>query len=187
MVSELERRRIRIANDHTSMRNIVRDWLQWRAVSGVAPYVEAYELKLKVRAIIDPKPLYRNDHVVSIVIPVTYPAAPPQARMITSPPPFHPNWYVDGRWCSGQWEADEGLGEFVVRLIQTLQYNRYITNEASPANGPARDWYLRNIKSGLFPCDATPLPDPSTGLLRIVTPNSPQPNSPPRFRIKKTT
>jgi hypothetical protein len=161
------------------MRNIASDWLQWRAISGSAPHVEAYELKLKIRAIVDPRPSYRSDHVVNIVIPVTYPAAPPQARMITSPPPFHPNWFVDGRWCSGQWGGEEGLGEFVVRLIQTLQYNRYITNEASPANGAAKDWYLRNTNSRLFPCDLTPLPDPSTGKLRII-----KSDSPPRFRIK---
>jgi ubiquitin-protein ligase len=163
MASASETRRIRIANDYASMQNISRDWLQWRAVTGAAPYVEAYDLTLKVRTIIGPEPSYRSDHFVKIVIPANYPTGPdrPQAWMVTSPPPFHPNWFPTGKWCSGE-PVQESLGEFVIRLIQTLQYNVYITNEKSPANPVANTWYLQKRNSGLFPCDRTPLPDPST-------------------------
>jgi ubiquitin-protein ligase len=160
------------------MQNIRRDWLSWRPTSGVPPHVEGYEIRLKVRTIIGPQPSYRSDHLINVGIPPNYPDAPPQAAMVTSPPPYHPNWFADGRWCPGVWGREEGLGEFVVRLIQTLQYNRYITNETSPANVEAKDWYLRNLSSRLFPCDVTPLPDPSTGSTRTAVSDQ------PRFRIK---
>lgn len=178
MASASEIRRIRIANDYAAMLNIRRDWLSWRVTAGLVPHVEAYELRVKIRTIIGSQPLYRSDHVININIPTNYPDAAPQAMMVTSPPPYHPNWFANGKWCPGEWGGEEGLGEFVVRLIQTLQYNRFITNEASPANQEAKDWYLRNLNSRLFPCDTTPLPDPSTGQ------NSPVTSGKPRFRIK---
>ena len=55
----------------------------------------------------------------------------------------------------------EKLGEHVIRMIQTLQYNDEITNEKSLANGEAGSWYVANRGKGLFPCDRTPLPDPT--------------------------
>lgn len=179
MVTATEERRIRLANDHVSMENIRRDWLGWKAVSGIPPQVDGYELSIKVRTIISSAPTYRDTHTIHLSLPSDYPNSPPQARMTTAPPPFHPNWFTDGRWCPGPWGVGhESLGEFVVRLIQTLQYNLYITNERSPANVTARDWYVQNQTRGLFPCDRTPLPDPSTGRFRVM------PAAKPKFKIK---
>jgi hypothetical protein len=82
-------------------------------------------------------------------------------QMVTSPPPYHPNWFNAGRWCYGTWIVSEGLGSHVIRMIQTLQFDPEITNEGSPANASARDWYVAKKNSGLFPCDRQQLPDPT--------------------------
>ena len=46
-------------------------------------------------------------------------------------------------------------------MIRTLQYDMEITNEHSPANEEARNWYLRMRNSGIFPCDRQEMPDPT--------------------------
>jgi len=49
----------------------------------------------------------------------------------------------------------------MIRMIRTLQYDMEITNEHSPANEEARNWYLRMRNSGIFPCDKQEMPDPT--------------------------
>ena len=56
----------------------------------------------------------------------------------------------------------EALGDHVIRMIKTLQFDLDITNENSPANNEANAWYISKKYSGIFPCDKTKLPDPST-------------------------
>ena len=164
-----EQRRIRLKNDYQTMVNIKRPWLDWKTVRGIAPHVEEYELAVKVRTIVGPAPDYANDHIMSVVLPPTYPLSPPQIRYLGKNRPFHPNWYRDGRWCFGEWLIYESLGQHVKRMLQTLQYDGQITNPASAANVDARDWYVARLRSnpGLFPCDRTDLPDPSTSRLKI--------------------
>jgi hypothetical protein len=168
MSSAREQRRIRLKNDFQSMQNITRSWLTWKAVSGPEPYVESYELSIDLRTIVGSGPNYSNKHKIVVNLPGTYPhKSAPQVVYRGSPKPFHPNWFVDGRWCSGVWLIHEGLGEFVVRMIQTLQYHVLITNERSAANSEANSWYMREKESGKFPCDKTELPDPTSSRIKI--------------------
>ena len=81
--------------------------------------------------------------------------------MLDEPFVYHPNWFKNGRWCYGTWEMSEGLGRHMIRMIRTLQYDMEITNEHSPANEEARNWYLRMRNSGIFPCDKQEMPDPT--------------------------
>jgi len=157
-----EQRKLRLANDYNSMINLRRDWLQWTVTSGAAPHVDGYRLDLAIKTIISPTPTYRDRQSVQIDLGPQYPFAAPSVKMINEPAPFHPNWYQSGGWCSGHFDSAEGLGDFVIRMIQTLQYNEYITNPTSPANQTARDWYVANKGKPWFPCDSTPLPDPTT-------------------------
>lgn len=171
MTSAREQRRIRLKNDYQSMQNIVRPWLKWRALKGEPPYVEAYEIDVDLRTIVGPEPTYSSKHKIVVELPGTYPhKSAPIAIYQGNPKPFHPNWFTDGRWCYGTWLVHEGLGQYIVRMFLTLQYDSQITNERSPANSSANDWYLSNRNSGLFPCDTTALPDPSaptTGKIKI--------------------
>jgi hypothetical protein len=162
MTTPLEIRRLRLGNDYREMLNIQGPIIQWKPVRGIAPLIEAYELMIRVRTIIGPRPDYRDEHRVLVELPEGYPIqGAPHAQMLTRPPPFHPNWFTGGRWCYGTWVVSEGLGSHVVRMIKTLQFDREITDERSAANGTARDWYVEHKNGSLFPCDRQQLPDPT--------------------------
>jgi ubiquitin-protein ligase len=168
MPTPQEQRSIRLMNDYVEMTNIRGPVVQWRPVRGTAPYVEAYELTVNVRTIVGSGPDYRVTHVIRLELPPNYPFAAPEAVMSTRPQPYHPNWFTSGRWCFGTWDIAEGLGHYVVRMIQTLQFDEKITNPNSPANGEAKSWYLANRNRGRFPTDQQVLPDPTKGRFEIV-------------------
>ena len=171
MATPQEIRKKRLKNDYKQMCNIQGTMIQWITLNGEPPYVDSYEVTIKVRSIIDSKPSYRNTHVVRIVLPENYPnssSSGPQAKMVTKPQPFHPNWYTEGRWCHGYWAVSEGLGEYVIRMIRTLQFDKEITNPSSPANPAAATWYRESLnRKNLFPCDQQVLPDPTKARFEI--------------------
>ncbi|MBM3319810.1 MAG: hypothetical protein FJY73_03935 [Candidatus Eisenbacteria bacterium] len=142
------------------MLNIKGAVVTWHAIGGSPPYLEEYELAVRVRTIIGPGPSYREEHRIGVRLPPSYPVSPPLIVMKSSPQPFHPNWFADGRWCCGPWTL-EGLGQHVVRMIRTLQFDPEITNPDSPANREANTWYLEHRERGIFPCDRKGLPDPT--------------------------
>jgi ubiquitin-protein ligase len=172
MTTPQELRRIRLQNDYKEMQNISGNIVQWKPVKGESPYTEAYELTIQIRTIISSQPKYRDKHVIYLEIPANYPTVPPQINMRTNPPPFHPNWYVNGNWCYGTWDVSEGLGHHVIRMIRTLQFDLEITNPNSRANYNAGDWFETNRNRGLFPCDRSVLPDPTKSRFQIKTPPS---------------
>jgi len=165
MPTPQEIRKIRLGSDYKEMLQIRGDIIQWKSLRGNQPYIEEYEITINVHTIysVDSsgRPLHRESNVVHLTIHNDYPTVAPMVRMITTPAPYHPNWYTDGRWCYGSWNPTESLGDYVIRMIKTLQYDSFITNENSPANSAARDWYIANKNSGWFPCDRKNLPDPT--------------------------
>lgn len=162
MTTPEEIRQERLRNDLAEMRRLHGDVVSIQP-EGSPPH--RYRLTLRVKSIVGPGPTYRSEHEVQIDLGAGYPDSQPQVTMITKPPPFHPNWFPDGRWCSGDWDLEEGLRDHVIRLIRTLRFEPGYTNPESPANVDAADWYVRNRESGLFPCDRTPLPIPGCVVL----------------------
>lgn len=166
MATPQEIRRIRLANDYKQMCNIKGSVISWVATKGIAPYIEEYKITINVRTIIgvgSGVPQYRDSSTVLVTLPPDYPRKPPKTVMVSSPQPFHPNWYTTKNWCFGSWSMSEALGDHVIRMVKTLQFDPDITNEYSPANREANSWYKsKKNNSGLFPCDRTKLPDPST-------------------------
>lgn len=165
MATQQDIRRIRLKNDYQQMCNIQGRVISWKPLKGTPPYVEQYEVTISVRTIVgvgSSGPKYRDQSVVTVTLPPDYPMRPPKIVMVSSPQPFHPNWYSTKNWCYGTWIISEALGDHVVRMVKTLQFDLDITNEDSPANVEAKSWYVANKRSGLFPCDRTKLPDPST-------------------------
>lgn len=165
MPTPQEIRRIRLANDYKQMCNIKGNVISWIPTKGNAPYIEEYKITVNVRTIIgigNGEPRYRNSSVVTVTLPPDYPVRPPVTVMESTPQPFHPNWYESKKWCYGSWMMSEALGDHVIRMVKTLQFDPDITNENSPANTEAKSWYVSRKRSGLFPCDRTKLPDPST-------------------------
>jgi len=165
MPTPQELRKIRIRNDYTQMCNIRGNIISWQPVTGVAPYIEAYRITINVRTIIGVGgaiPKYRESSVVMLTLPPEYPKSAPIIMMESSPQPYHPNWFDNKKWCYGTWNMSEALGDHVIRMIKTLQFDQLITNEDSPANSEANSWYILNKNSRWFPCDTTTLPDPSS-------------------------
>lgn len=156
-----EIRNLRLKNDYKEMVNIRGSIISWKTIKGVPPYVEEYQITVNVRSIIGEGPAYRDAHIVNVTIPSNYPKAAPDVRMESNPIVYHPNWYRDGKWCFGTWSMSEGLGHHIVRMIRTLQYDLEITNEHSPANTDANNWFISKKGTGIFPCDKQALPDPT--------------------------
>jgi len=156
-----EIRNKRLKNDFHEMENIRGDVISWKPLKGTKPYIEEYELTINVKTIVDEMPEYSYMQKMKVVLPARYPDVAPEIRMIDKPFPYHPNWYKDGKWCFGTWFMAESLGNHIIRMIKTLQYDKDITNEHSPANRDANIWYKENKNSHLFPCDRSRLPDPS--------------------------
>lgn len=161
MSTPQEIRRLRMGNDYKSMVNIRGDIISWQPIRGVEPYIEAYKLRVMVRSIIGPGPSYRDMHELIVELPAGYPKDPPLVKMISVPVVFHPNWFKDARWCKGTWSPRESLGQHVVRMIRTLQFDPAITAPNDAANRDARDWYMQNLYRNIFPCDKKVLPDPT--------------------------
>lgn len=181
MATTQEIRKIRLANDYKQMCNIQGSVISWVATKGTAPYIEEYKVTINVRTIIGLSsngPRYRDSSVVTVTLPPDYPMKAPKTIMVSSPQPFHPNWFTSKNWCFGTWAMSEALGDHVIRMVKTLQFDPDITNEYSPANSEANSWYKENKNSGLFPCDRTKLPDPSS-------PNSGRGQENGRFIIKR--
>ena len=163
----------RIENDYKEMLNIRGTIIAWEPVRGTAPRIEEYTVSIKLRTIVGPLPIYRDEHVVRIELPPGYPfKTAPVARMTSTPPPFHPNWHPDGLWCFGIWVPSEGLGHYVVRMLRTLQFDREITNEESSTDPARKAWYVRHKESSLFPTDLKILPDPTRARLQLNSPTS---------------
>jgi ubiquitin-protein ligase len=160
MTTPEEQRLIRLKNDYQKMCNLRGDIIEWRSVNGEPPYIEAYELTVKVRTFIG-RDNTRKSHKIRITLPPNYPYAAPETVMINRPQPYHPNWFTSGGWCSGTWNVSENLGDHVIRMIKTLQFDSAITNTGSPANSDANSWYKANLQRGKFPSDKQALPDPA--------------------------
>jgi ubiquitin-protein ligase len=165
-------RMTRLKNDFQQMKNLRGSTISWKALQGQEPYVEKYELTVRVRSIVSSAPDYRDVHVVTVELPPSYPDTHPHIVMVTRPLPFHPNWWPQGHWCFGTWSYTEELGHHVIRMIRTLQFDPVISNPKSPANKDANTWYQRHLSSGLFPCDRTQLPDPSRAKFVIDAPTN---------------
>jgi ubiquitin-protein ligase len=159
MATPEEMRRERLRNDLAEMRRLQDSGVIHVTAAGDPP--ESYRLNVKVRSIMGPGPTYRGEHDVQVDLPPGYPRTAPQVRMLSMPPPFHPNWFRSGSWCGGDWTDEEHLAHLVLRMVRTLQFDPALTNPGSEANHEAAEWFRRNAHKGLFPCDRTVMPDPS--------------------------
>ncbi len=172
-----ETRKARLATDYREIMSMQGPLLSVKPLSGRPPYVDEYELTIRLRSITGPEPTYRSVHVVRISLPAGYPTAGelPITVMVTKPYPFHTNWFVSGRYChGGSSRATEGLGNYVVRLMQVIAFHPSIIDVTSAANGTAAHWYQQNKRvKGLFPSDTATLPQPSVGGIVIKRINRP--------------
>lgn len=165
-----EIRRQRLSHDARQMQRIHSDLI---GVQEFGSPPDRYVLTVRVKTIIGPVPDFRDQHEIELTLPAGYPMTKPEARMLTRPQPFHPNWFGSGIWCSGDdWNPTEGLGFFVLRMVRTLQFDPDITNPSSPANREAAVWYTQRLPRGEFPCDHSVLPDPEHNRFQMRPPSA---------------
>lgn len=152
--------RSRQASDYHELMSMRGSVLDVVPISGTPPYVEEYELTIKVRSIVGPEPTYRSVHKVHLSWPIGHPLCnAPKAVMISKPYTFHPNWFKNGAWSYGSGDiCSKGVRNFVVFLIQSLQFDENLIDLGSVSNLDAANWYRehKNIP-GMFPCNATQL------------------------------
>lgn len=153
-------RQKRLANDYQEMQNMRGEVMSWEATRGTPPYVEEYRIWINCKTIIGPSPTFRDRHEILVSLPPNYPIGQPSIYMVSNPPPFHPNWYVNGKWCLGTWVPTESLGYLVQRAIRTILFDAEITYPESPANTTAKAWYNQNQGRGLFPIRGYTIPSP---------------------------
>ncbi|MCR4723672.1 MAG: hypothetical protein K5629_07875 [Eubacteriales bacterium] len=156
-----EIRRIRLKNDYLEMKLIDESPLVDVSVTGgEEPYADEYLLTINVRTYCGQNEMMDSCQV-RITLSEDYPRNAPFAFMEGQPKAYNPVWFKNGKWCSGDfWNASESLGHFVIRLLQSLQFDPAVVNPARPANQEAYKWYKKNPR--LFPCDVQPLPELKT-------------------------
>ena len=146
---------------------------------GSPPY-EKYRIVFNIRTIVGPGPVYRDQTVCTLWIPERYPCEGPLIRSDDRPAPWHPDWYMDGRWSYGFWNIGDSLVHYLYRCARTLQYDPVMVS-----NGPSnRDafffWEANKDNPDVIPCDKQVLP---------VLPEKPDriPPKKPTIRIVKKT
>lgn len=141
---------------------------------GNPPY-ESYKLTFNIRTIISPAPTYRNTTVCTLSIPPNYPESPPKVVADDTPYPWHVNWYRGGTWCSGPWNPEESLVNFINRCARTLQFDPEIANPKSLANADALQfWKTYEHNKKVIPCDKKVLPTLDNLVIDIHKVNKPK-------------
>ncbi len=157
-----QQRRQRLVADYEEMRSIRGAMIHWEAAGGAKPHFDRYLLTIRVRTIVGPGPNYAAETRINLELPNDYPFRAAPIVTIAAPPlPFHPNWWVNGQWCFGKWAPGVSLGEHVIRMVRTLQFDPVFTDPGSAANVEAAHWWISVQHRGWFPCDRQVLPDPT--------------------------
>jgi hypothetical protein len=104
-----------------------------------------YMLTLRCRGIGSVRagaPVYREEHVVEILLGPGYPFDQPTVNFMT--PMMHPHVWTNSRVCLGDWSITEFLDLLVVRLFRIVQYHEEVLDSSSVANMNAQLWLESN-------------------------------------------
>lgn len=159
-------RKERLVFDYREMLKIQnRPYLSWIATKGEPPYAREYLLNVRLRTYVFSAK--KNKCTVGAIrrcsIRVTlwdsYPDIAPYICMLDIPPVFHPDWYSKGTYCPSQpWRPTDSLKDHILRMLAGLKYEQPLTDNGTPANFKAQDWYRDNRdNAALFPSDTAEL------------------------------
>ena len=185
MADPRELRKKRLDNEYRELMRINGSIIKIEPI-GSMPY-EKYKVIFNIRTFIAPAPTYRDSTICELTIPPNYPVDAPVLKSQNTPPPWHINWWRDGRWCYGSWNKEESLVNYLHRAARTLQNDPKIANPGSMANGDAEPFWKANKNNRrLVPCDTQVLPtlDAPETITIIeqtkpkITINQPQANKP---------
>jgi len=136
---------------------------------GSPPYSK-YTITFNIRTFISARPTYRDSTVCTLDIPPGYPREAPTLLSVSSPQPYHVNWFTSGRWCFGSWNPEEPLVNYVLRAARVLRNDPELVNVNSPANSSVIPfWEANKNNKRMVPCDSKTLPVLSTaGTIDII-------------------
>lgn len=148
-------RETRLRNDYARIRELINrsQLIHIERAEGNPP--EKYVIRFTCRGVEKltsaGKPVYRDDHEVSIYLHAEYPLKQPHLKWMT--PIFHPNIHSTGAVCIGAWWPAKTLDELILTLGEMVQYKNL--GPKDPMNSRAATWALRNKRH--FPVDDRPL------------------------------
>lgn len=128
----------RLRADYEAIRRFRSHVVRYQVISRTDP-PEVYRIYYDLKSLVSLQggvPHFKRGHEVKIEYPPDYPRARPSVRVISSPPPLHPNIWKDGRvciedrWIPGIGIPLDGICELVGKIIAYQEYNL-----GSPANG----------------------------------------------------
>jgi ubiquitin-protein ligase len=139
------------------LRRLLHDFESVRATFSGHPHVsvepeparhppERYRVTYRVRglALEGTQPVYRDEHVVDVMLPLHYPADKPYCVPVS--PVFHPN--VKDYFCiADHWAAGMSLIDVIFQIGDMIQWRAY--NTRSPLDAVAARW--ANENEALFP------------------------------------
>jgi ubiquitin-protein ligase len=150
---------------------------------------DVYRITYNLRSIIgfiNGQPQYYTGFTVEIRFPPDYPRSKPDIQLVSTPHPFHPNIWVQGRFCieGGQhWIPGIGvpLDSLCQMLGEVIAYQTY--NLRSPANADQimAQWIKTNATR--LPVDPTPIRLPDSEDAIHWGDAKPAPKASPRIRF----
>lgn len=109
-----------------------------------------YNLTVFVRSLSDSTPHFVQSIQLRMIFSPAFPARPP-AVLLRNTRLFHPNFTADGEWTDSEVREGESISDYLLRLVQTLQFKQIRQDRIGNRNAMA--WYNNNKASGLFPTD----------------------------------
>ena len=116
--------------------------------TGVSQPPESYRIVYNLRGLTlnGDTPVYREQHVVDLSLPLRYPSEKPYAVPVE--PIFHPN--IRDYFCiADYWAAGTTLVDIIAKMGDMIQWRIY--NPASPLDAVAAKWAVEQEPTGLFP------------------------------------
>ena len=111
---------------------------------------KVYNLTVFVRSLSDDTPRFVQSVQLSMFLSPAFPSTPPTV-VLRNTRLFHPNFTADGEWTDNEVREGESISDYLLRLVQTLQFKHIRQDRIGNRNAMA--WYNKNKASGLFPTD----------------------------------
>ena len=149
----------RLKSDYNKLQALVArsDFVKIAGIQGTPPNEYTLQFTCRgIKSLNSDKPVYSEDHRVSIKLGSQYPLTKPELRWLT--PIYHPNISGSGSVCIGNEWASGGryLDDLVIYLAQMVRFEgEDMTFSGDAFNREAYAWAKRNKQ--LLPVDNRPL------------------------------
>ena len=122
-----------------------------------------YNLTVFIRSLSDHTPHFLQSIQLRLSFDPAYPSEPPVV-VLRNTKLFHPNFTADGEWTDNEIREGESISDYLLRLVQALQF-KYVRQDRI-GNRNAMAWYNKNKASGLFPTEVNYNPKPRIKIIK---------------------